>query len=154
MKYLWLLLPVWLPAFAGDLPNPHDTPGATNPAVTPQTIRSTICRSGWTRTIRPPASYTSVLKRRQLRPGQFVKAYEEDHLIPLSLGGHPTDPRNLWPQHWSHPFGAHEKDRLEVRLKRDVCAGRLGLVEAQRMIATDWITAYEKYYGTHKKARP
>ena len=35
------------------------TPGVLNPAVTQATIRSTICGRGWTRTIRPPVSYTN-----------------------------------------------------------------------------------------------
>ena len=35
------------------LPNAALTPGALNPAVTPDDLYSTICRRGWTRTIRP-----------------------------------------------------------------------------------------------------
>src|SRR3712207_3940055 len=42
------------------------TPGALNPDVTQATIGSTICVRGWTRTIRPPSSYTSALKVEQL----------------------------------------------------------------------------------------
>ena len=40
---------------------------ALNPAVTPATIGSTICVSGWTATVRPPESYTEDLKRSQIR---------------------------------------------------------------------------------------
>jgi len=47
----------------GVLPDPACTPGATNSAVTRATIATTICRSGYTKTIRPPASYTGALKR-------------------------------------------------------------------------------------------
>ena len=43
------------------------TPGVLNAAVTQATIRATICRHGWTRTIRPPVSYTNDLKRKGLR---------------------------------------------------------------------------------------
>src|SRR5713101_3862597 len=39
-------------------PDRHCTPGAVNPAVTQATISSTICRSGWTSTVRPAASIT------------------------------------------------------------------------------------------------
>ena len=39
--------------------------------------------------------------------------YQEDHLISLELGGHPTDPRNLWPE--PHPH-ATEVDRIENEL--------------------------------------
>jgi len=40
------------------------TPGVLNPAVTQATLFSTVCRKGWTRTVRPPVSYTNELKRR------------------------------------------------------------------------------------------
>ena len=36
------------------LADPVRTPGVLNPDVTPGTIRSTICKKGWTATIRPP----------------------------------------------------------------------------------------------------
>src|SRR6476646_6717367 len=36
------------------LPDPDITPGALNRAVRQSTIKKTICRSGWTTTIRPP----------------------------------------------------------------------------------------------------
>ena len=71
-----------------------------NPDVTQATIAATICKRGWTRTIRPPTSYTDALKRTQLREYGLTgptSRYQEDHLISLELGGHPTDPRNLWP---------------------------------------------------------
>ena len=44
----------------------HLFPGATNPEVTQATINTTICQSGWTATIRPPASYTTSLKKTQM----------------------------------------------------------------------------------------
>src|SRR5262245_60365030 len=45
------------------LPDPACTPGATDPRVTQANIQVTICRSGYTRTVRPPTSYTEPLKR-------------------------------------------------------------------------------------------
>jgi hypothetical protein len=77
------------------------TPGVTNPAVKQTIIRKTICVSGWTATVRPPASYTNALKRKQMplyHESGDPKSYEEDHLIPLELGGAPRDPHNLWPE--------------------------------------------------------
>lgn len=44
------------------LPDRHCTPGAVNPAVTQKNIHSTICKKGWTATIRPRESYTEALK--------------------------------------------------------------------------------------------
>ena len=48
------------------------TPGVVNPDVTQATIAATICRRGWTRTIRPPVSYTNELKRKGLRSTGFA----------------------------------------------------------------------------------
>lgn len=113
-------------------------PGAFNPDVTQATIGSTICVRGWTATIRPPPAYTGRLKREQMAarglPGTAAD-YEEDHFIPLELGGAPRDPDNLWPQPRRGPDAADGKDAAELRLKRDVCAGRLSLDEARRQIA-------------------
>jgi len=44
------------------LADPVRTPGVLNPDVTQGNIRSTVCKSGWTTTIRPPVSYTNALK--------------------------------------------------------------------------------------------
>src|SRR5579871_5396607 len=45
-------------ANGGWLPDPSCTPGALNPDVTQATIASTICKTGWTATVRPPLSVT------------------------------------------------------------------------------------------------
>ena len=108
------------------------TPGALNPDVTQATIRATICRHGWTKTIRPPVDYTNELKQRQLlRYGLHgpPSAFQEDHLISLELGGHPTDARNLWPEPYPR---ASAVDRIENDLNHRVCTGSLTLAEAQR----------------------
>jgi hypothetical protein len=108
------------------------TPGVLNPAVTQATIGSTICRRGWTRTIRPPVTYTNELKRKGLRAYGLrgpPSNYQEDHLISLELGGDPTDRRNLWPEPYPR---ASAVDRRENELNAQVCSGRLSLVEAQR----------------------
>lgn len=105
-----------------------------NPDVTPQTIRTTICVPGWTRTIRPPVSYTTRIKRALLPSGRRLAEYELDHWVPLALGGAPYDPRNLVLQPWPE---ARRKDRLEVQLARAVCAGRISLHDAQLRIG-EW----------------
>ena len=48
-----LLLPVAACARPPSLPDPFDPPGAGNPAAHQANIGSTVCRPGWTRTIRP-----------------------------------------------------------------------------------------------------
>ena len=128
------------------LPDHTCTPGALNPAVTPQTIASTICTTGWTATVRPPVAVTEAIKRRMITSygayaGSDPTLYELDHLIPLELGGAPLDEANLWPQAWDGPAGAHAKDLVENRLHAAVCAGRMAFDAAQRRIATDWRTA-------------
>ena len=71
--------------------------------------------------------------------------YEVDYLIAPGLGG-TDDIRNLWPQpSTTSAWNAHRKDALEERLHQLVCHGELDLDTAQQAIATDWITAYEKY---------
>lgn len=71
--------------------------------------------------------------------------YEEDHLIPLNIGGNPDDPRNLWPQRRNSEWNAERKDELEFKLYKLVCNGRVPLAEAQQAYAKDWIMAYKKY---------
>jgi hypothetical protein len=107
------------------------TPGVLNPDVTQASINSTICVHGWTKTIRPPTSYTNALKRKQMREygvGGSLSDYQEDHLISLELGGHPTDPRNLWPEPYPR---ASQVDTIENDLNRQVCDGSLTLADAQ-----------------------
>jgi hypothetical protein len=62
--------------------------------------------------------------------------YEEDHLIPLELGGAPSDPHNLWPDPGASP---NTKDDVENAANRAVCDGRMALAQAQRAIAADWV---------------
>jgi hypothetical protein len=125
-------------------------PGVTNPAVTQRNIRTTICRSGWTATIRPSSARTTRLKVQQmvaLHLTGSTRDYEEDHLISLQLGGNPTDPSNLWPQRWAGPWNAHDKDRLENWLRRLVCARTITLAAARAEIANDWVSSYRTRLG-------
>jgi len=111
---------------------PAFTPGVLNPDVTPATIRRTICSRGWTKTVRPPTSYTSALKLVQMREYGFSGGpadYQEDHFISLELGGAPTDRKNLWPER--RPRADHV-DTIENDLNAQVCSGELSLAEAQR----------------------
>jgi hypothetical protein len=114
------------------LADPLRTPGVLNPDVTQANIRSTICRHGWTATIRPPVEYTNGLKRKQMRQyGETgsLSDYQEDHLISLELGGNPTDSRNLWPEPYPR---ASDVDRIENDLNAQVCSGQVTLAQAQQ----------------------
>lgn len=135
-----------------------EAPGAINPAVGQSNIEKTICVPGWTKTIRPPASYTTKLKIQQLREAGVhggASYYEEDHKVPLEVGGHPTDPRNLSPQPWDAPDGydAHHKDRLENYIRGRVCHQGMSLRDGQAAFLGDWKAAYRKYFGDPKGGR-
>jgi hypothetical protein len=124
------------------LPDPKITPGPLNPKVRQSTIKKTICKSGWTKTIRPPVSYTNALKIQQMilyeETGSPAE-YEEDHFIPLELGGAPRNPKNLWPEPHSQ---SKLSDPLEPKLKRQVCKGLIKLAKARAQIR-----AFKFVYG-------
>jgi hypothetical protein len=133
-----------------ELPDPRCTPGALNPAVTEATISGTICRSGWTRTVRPPEGVTEPEKLADMDAygDRGASRYEYDHLVPLELGGAANDPRNLWPEpdyQTRHGFYLNPKDKLERALNRMVCDGSMSLARAQLLSAREWVAAYRRY---------
>jgi hypothetical protein len=112
-------------------------------------LNSTICRSGYSSSIRPPESITSIEKRANARSygyrGSLAQA-EYDHLVSLEIGGDPNDPRNLWveppsPGHRADQGFSNPKDAIENRAHELVCSRTVGLVAMQRAMATNWITA-------------
>jgi len=125
-------------------PDPQLTPGATLPVT-----REDICVPGYTQKVRhvPEALKRQVYAEYGIashKAGDF----EVDHLISLELGGS-NSPKNLWPQSYkTQPWNAHVKDALENRLHDDVCTNQIDLPTAQREIATDWIGAYKRRFGT------
>jgi hypothetical protein len=129
------------------LPDPTCTPGSYNPDVTQSTIHSTICVSGWTDTVRPPTSYTNPLKTEGIIDYGYsdtnMSDYEEDHLVPLELGGAPRDPGNLWPEPHYGTKTAYTKDGTETKLKNAVCAGTITLSVARSAIRSNWTTALQ-----------
>jgi hypothetical protein len=135
------------------LPNPVLTPGAVNARVTQSNIHSTICVSGYSSSVRPPESYTEPLKFRQLDSGYNLSGdtrasdYEEDHLIPLEVGGSPTSVKNLWPEPWKTTWNAGRKDTLENTMHRLVCAGSVTLATARKVFSSNWIAGYQRYVG-------
>jgi hypothetical protein len=136
------------------LPDRSCTPGAVNPQVTQADIDSTICRSGYASSIRPPEDVTEPEKEASAAAYGYTKPFynaEYDHLIPLEVGGDPNDPSNLWVEPPDNPNAtstSNTKDVLENRLNSLVCDGQITLATAQQAIATNWVTAYEKYVGT------
>ena len=125
-----------------ELPDPRCTPGAINPKVTQADIGSTICVSGWTKTVRPPTSVTNKMKKEsdQSYGLSTGTSGEYDHLISLELGGAPDDPRNLWIEPGKIP---NPKDTVENRLSAAVCSNLIPLATAQQAIAGNWPKALQ-----------
>lgn len=123
-----------------------------NPDVRSDTLSATICMVGYTKTVRPATSYTNGVKKKLLREQgldfmEHKKEYELDHIIPLTLGGHPRNIHNLMLQKWEGEDGAKVKDKLEVRLSKMVCKGKISLTAAQTCIWKDWAACAVKYKG-------
>ncbi len=112
------------PATADNLP--------VNPEVTQGTVDSTICQHGYTRSIRPPVSFTNSVKIALMReeglPLELIGDKILDHKISLSVGGAPSDLRNLVLQDRDDSYA---KDKAEHELHRAVCDGEITLHDAQ-----------------------
>ncbi len=126
------------------IPDPRLTPGATRPVSL-----GDVCSMRHEEVVR---DVSGSLRQQVFREYGIVNPrpedYEVDYLIAPGLGG-TEDIRNLWPEpSTSSTWNAHRKDALEERLHELVCNGELDLDTAQKAIATDWITAYEKYCQT------
>jgi hypothetical protein len=132
---------------AGGLPNPSLTPGATR-----QVDLADICPLGdddLDPTV-PASTQQAVFAEYGIAPDSSARDYQVDYLINPQLGG-TSDVRNLWPEPYtSTVWNARVKDELEDRLHEMVCARTIDLASAQRDIATDWISAYKKYFHTPK----
>jgi hypothetical protein len=131
------------------LPDLACTPGAVSPAVTQDNLARTICKSGYTATIRPSSYVTGKEKKANALSYGYTGSLsdaEYDHQVSLELGGDPNDPRNLWvePADPGHKAGTgvnNIKDPVETKLHTAVCKGTITLAQAQSAIATDWTTA-------------
>ena len=113
----------------GVLPDATCTPGAIDPSVTQDNIDSTICVSGYTKTVRPPVSVTEPQKFESMTAYGFNDSpsnYEFDHLIPLEIGGAPDDLKNLWPESHDTTPNSYDKDGLENYLHDQVCSRKDG----------------------------
>lgn len=135
-----------------------------DPSLTPGEVLTSdpgqVCHAGYSRGIR------SMLDRHER--GRMIHAvyerygtdrngriYEDDHLVPLGLGGADTI-GNQWTQiKDGGAWDASVKDRLEYRLvdwacweTRDPSEQQARLQRAQADLRADWIAAYGKYCPT------
>lgn len=113
---------------------PHGCPGPVTAAE--------VCATHGTRQYRHTAGVT----KRSVCAAYGVSttdcpSYEDDHLVPLELGG--SDAReNHWPQPWGSEWDAGRKDWLENELRRLVCGGVLPIERAWRCVAEEWTRCY------------
>jgi hypothetical protein len=132
--------------YAGLLPDRSLTPGATRPVTI-----GDICTMDHDEVIHPvPSTLRQMVFREYgIREGAAEK-YEVDYLITPGLGG-TGDVRNLWPEpRYNTIWNSFVKDQLEDYLHRSVCSEKLSLASAQKDLASDWISAYKKYFHTNK----
>lgn len=130
----------WYAANGTQLPDPTCTPGAISPAVRQSNLTATICRAGYTGSLRPSADITTPEKRGNAQSYDYrgdLAGAEYDYVVPLELGGDPNDARNLW----IHPAGQNGRTDVGRRLNALVCGGGMTLAAAQEAIAHDWTTA-------------
>jgi hypothetical protein len=125
---------------AGDAslyPDPSLTPGDVIPGIT----ADDVCTPYYTKRVRSVSESERDQVYKNYQTANVSKQHELDHLFSLELGGS-NSPKNLWPEPYEPRPGAHEKDRVENYLHRQVCNGSMTLQEAQRKIATDWYAIY------------
>jgi hypothetical protein len=107
-------------------PDPQLTPGAVRTSDT-----SEICAPGYAHAHRVwpyPAGKRQVLAAYSIAWADRA-GYEDDDLVPVCLGGDNADIRNHWPE-WVDQ--AEVKDEIEAEMCRNVCAGEIGIGQAQR----------------------
>jgi hypothetical protein len=120
------------------------------------TLATTICKSGYTTSIRPPTSITGKEKLADAKSYHYTGSppqVEHDHLVPLELGGDPNSAKNLWveppsPGHKTTQGVSNPKDGVETHLKAPVCDylkptvhTYLPLARTQLLNDSNWTTA-------------
>jgi len=126
------------------LPDKACTPGAVFTTAT----KEQICVSGYSATVRNvPGSLKDDVYAEYGIMMHVTGEYEVDHHVSLELGGS-NDIANLWPEPAEPRPGFHEKDKVENWLHKQVCTGAMMLSDAQKMIANDWLVAYQKMLAT------
>jgi hypothetical protein len=116
---------------------------ACSPGAVLTTDTKIICKTGYTKTVRnvTEATKKKVFKEYSI-PYSLRGNYEVDHIISLELGGS-NDISNLYPESYTIKDNARIKDKFENYLHKQVCSGKMDIVEAQKQISSDWLTYYQ-----------
>jgi len=147
---LLILLALFCPAWAGDayLPDLDKTPGVARTDLTVEQI----CKTKWGKDHR---AVTAAMKKQVFLAYGYAKRNKDkrcpceiDHKYSRELGG-ADDIKNLWPQPYRGAWNAHQKDRLENRLHKEMCAGNITQKQALEML-DDWPKAFVTYFGEPK----
>jgi hypothetical protein len=140
-----------LTALAGDLPDPEKTPGVCRTDLT----KEQICATKWGKDHR---AVTAAMKKQVFLSYGYPKLNKDprcpceiDHLCSRELGGADVI-ENLWVQSYRGPWNARDKDRVENKLNKVMCAGPLSLQEAQDEIVSDWKASYQRHIGARPNA--
>ncbi len=129
----------------GPNPDRRCSPGAIYSKLTKAVICSPGFRTSAIRNV-PESVKFAVEREYGIKSGHYGSALEIDHIVSLELGGS-NDIANLFPEKLNARPGYRVKDRLENRLHGMVCAGSIGLRTAQRAIAANWESLYERVFG-------
>ena len=147
-KFLLAILLISTSAIAGSkypyLPDAKLTPG-----VVASTDTALVCEKDYPARTRYVTNTTKnkIYETHNVKKELCIKGCKIDHLIPLSIGGS-NDKQNLWPHEYGADWNVFAKTRLEVRLRKEVCTGKMPIVEAQQCIQSDWTKCFERFY-TH-----
>jgi hypothetical protein len=134
---------------SGLVPDRHLTPGVFRPVSTSEVCTATYSDDA---DVVPASVKERVFQEYGMAPQS--RNYELDYLISPQLGG-TDDVGNLWPEPASvSVWSVRDKDALENRLHQLVCQNKIDLSTAQRDLATDWISAYKKYFHTDRPIEP
>ena len=146
-KVLLLALALSAPVMAGSkyphLPSPTLTPGAVA-----STDTALVCEKDYPARSRNVTNTTKnkVYALHKVDKAQCIKGCKIDHLIPLSIGGS-NDMTNLWPHEYGADWTVFQKTRLEVRLRKEVCTGKMPIAEAQECVRKDWTQCFQRFYN-------
>lgn len=117
-----------------------------NPAVSQETLATTVCVRHYTRSVRPSWAWARAWKARLMAaagfPPETAHLYQLDHVLPLTLGGAGREPSNLALQEIGD---AKRKDGMERRLGCLVCRGDFSLSEARAILAGPWREGWSEW---------
>jgi hypothetical protein len=117
--------------------------------VSSKLTKARICsadfRTGPIRNV-PQSLKFAVERAYGMKARRYGRALEIDHIVSLELGGS-NDIANLYPEPGRGTANYHDKDRLENTLHDLVCSGKMSLRKAQRAIASNWVTLYQRVFG-------